>query len=252
MAAGRAFSRNFATDSTKIIFNEAAIAAMGLKEPIGKNIELWGQDMEIVGVTEDFHFESLHEPVKPLFFKLEPRQTHAIMVKIGAGNEKEVIRKLQNLYTQFNPGFTFDYKFLDQDYQALYAAEQRVSTLSRYFAGLAILISCLGLFGLTAFTAERRRKEIGVRKVLGASSLNIIYLLSGDFTKLVLAAILVALPLSWLATRYWLNNFAYRIDLHWWYFMGAGLAALLIAWLTVGAQAIRAASVNPTHSLKDE
>ena len=252
MVAGRAFSRSFATDEAKIIFNEAAIAAMGLKDPVGKNINLWGQDLEIVGVAKNFHFESLHENVKPLFFKLEPGQTHAIMVKIAAGKEKEVIPNLQNLYTEFNPGFTFDYQFLDQDYQALYTAEQRISALSRYFAGLAILISCLGLFGLAAFTAERRRKEIGVRKVLGASSLNIIYLLSGDFTKLVLAAILFTLPLSWLAARQWLNNFAYRIDLQWWYFIGAGLAALLIAWFTVGIQAAKAARINPVHSLKDE
>ena len=252
MVAGRAFSKDFATDDSKIIFNEAAIAAMGLKEPVGKNVNLWGTDMEIIGVAKDFHFESLHENVKPLFFKLEPPQTHTIMVKIGAGQTKEATSELRRLYEAFNPGFAFDYKFLDQDFQALYVAEQRVAVLSRYFAGFAILISCLGLFGLAAFTAERRRKEIGVRKVLGASRFSIVYLLSSDFTKLVVISIAIALPLSYLVVKQWLENFEYRIDLQWWYFVGAGLAALVIAWLTVSSQALKAASVNPAHSLKDE
>jgi ABC-type antimicrobial peptide transport system permease subunit len=252
MAAGRAFSKDFATDNTKIIFNEAAIAAMGLKDPVGKNVNLWGTDMEIVGIAKDFHFESLHENVKPLFFKLDIPQTNTIMVKIGAGQTKKAISELHRLYQDFNPGFAFDYKFLDQDFQALYVAEQRVAILSRYFAGFAILISCLGLFGLAAFTAERRRKEIGVRKVLGASRFSIVYLLSSDFTKMVLVAICISLPLSYLIVKHWLNNFEYRIDLEWWYFVGAGLVALVIAWLTVSTQAVRAASVNPAHSLKDE
>lgn len=252
MVAGRAFSKDFATDNSKIIFNEAAIAAMGLKDPVGKNINLWGTDMEIVGVAKDFHFESLHENVKPLFFKLEPPQTHTIMVKIGAGQTKEATGELRRLYETFNPGFAFDYKFLDQDFQALYVAEQRVAVLSRYFAGFAILISCLGLFGLAAFTAERRRKEISVRKVLGASRFSIVYLLSGDFTRLVVVAICLSLPLSYLVVKQWLNNFEYRIELEWWYFIGAGLTALVIAWLTVSTQAIKAASVNPARSLKEE
>ncbi|RDC65609.1 ABC transporter permease [Adhaeribacter pallidiroseus] len=252
MAAGRAFSKNFATDNTKIIFNEAAVTAMGLKDPVGKHINLWGTDREIVGVAKNFHFESLHENVKPLFFVLDPPRTNTIMVKIGAGQTKEVISEVRRLHEAFNPSFAFDYKFLDQDFQALYVAEQRVAVLSQYFAGFAILISCLGLFGLAAFTAERRRKEIGVRKVLGASRFSIVYLLSSDFTKLVVVAICIALPLSYLVVNNWLNNFEFRIDLEWWYFAGAGLAALLVAWLTVSSQAIKAASVNPAQSLKDE
>ncbi len=174
------------------------------------------------------------------------------MVKITGGNEQVTIARLEKLYQEYRPGSLFEYSFLDVDYQALYVAEQRVATLSRYFAGLAILISCLGLFGLAAFTAERRRKEIGVRKVLGASRASIVFLLSGDFTKLVILAISISLPLSYLVVNYWLQSFEYRIDLHWWYFIGAGLAALVIAWLTVGSQAVKAASVNPVNSLKDE
>jgi putative ABC transport system permease protein len=134
----------------------------------------------------------------------------------------------------------------------LYASEQRVAVLSKYFAGLAILISCLGLFGLAAFTAERRMKEIGIRKVLGSSNVGIIYLLSGDFTKMVITAICIALPISYFISRHWLDSFAFKIELKWWYFIGAGLTALFIAWLTVGTQAIKVARINPTKCLKEE
>jgi putative ABC transport system permease protein len=249
---GRLFSKDYSADSTKIIFNEAAIKFMGLKDPIGKNVKLWGQDMQIVGVAKDFHFESLHENVKPLFFRLKPSGTYLVMAKVQPGKEKAVLGKFEELYKKINPGFSFDYKFLDQEYQAQYAAEQRVATLSRYFAGLAILISCLGLFGLAAFTAERRLKEIGIRKVLGSSVFNIVYLLSSDFTKLVFTAILIALPVSYFLTSYWLDSFALHISLEVWYFIGAGVSALLIAWLTVGMQAVKAAKVNPLECLKSE
>lgn len=248
---GRLFSKDFSADSSKIIFNEAAIKFMGLKDPVGKTVKLWGEDMQIVGVAKDFHFESLHENVKPLFFRLSQGSTYIIMAKIAAGKEKPVLASMGELYKKYNPGFSLDYKFLDQEYQAQYAAEQRVAALSKYFAGLAILISCLGLFGLAAFTAERRLKEIGIRKVLGSSVFSIVYLLSSDFTKLVIAAIFIALPASYLITGYWLKSFALHIDLEIWYFLGAGIAALLIAWLTVGMQAVKAANVNPLECLKD-
>ncbi|WP_162055778.1 ABC transporter permease [Pontibacter pamirensis] len=251
MKEGRTFSRDFGADTSKIIFNEAGVKAMGMKDPIGKVVNLWGEDKKIIGVAKDFHFQSLHERVKPLFFRLEPKTAMKVMVKIEAGREKETIEKLQQFYKGYNPGFVFDYRFLNEDYQELYAAEQRVAVLSKFFAGLAILISCLGLFGLAAFTAERRLKEIGVRKVLGASEFNIVYLLSSDFTKLVLTSILIALPLSYLIVTYWLRNFAYRIDLELWYFISAGLTALLVAWFTVGMQAVKAARVNPSQCLKD-
>ena len=152
----------------------------------------------------------------------------------------------------YNDGLPFEYSFLDEEYQAQYASEQRISTLSRYFAGLAIIISCLGLFGLAAFTAQRRLKEIGIRKILGATDFGIVRLLSGDFTKIVVIAIVIALPVSYLIARNWLNEFAFRIDLEWWYFITAGLAALLIAWFTVGLQTVRAARVNPVECLKEE
>jgi hypothetical protein len=251
VVAGRAFSRQFPTDSTKIIFTETGIRAMGLKDPVGKTIQLWGQDRQIIGVVKDFHFESLYEPVKPCFLMLMP-QADNIMVKIKAGQEKATLERLAAFYRKFNGGIPFEYKFLDQDYQALYMAEQRVSVLSRYFAGIAILISCLGLLGLAAFTAERRRKEIGIRKVLGSSEAGIVYLLSNDFTKLVGVAIGLALPVSYLLASTWLKGFAYRIDLEPWYFLLAGLLALGTALLTVGLQAFKAARINPVQCLKDE
>ncbi len=252
MKEGRTFSKNFGAEGAKIILNEAAMELIGFKDPIGKTVNLWGTNMQIIGIIKDFHFESLHEQVKPMFFKLETEMAEKIIIKIAAGKEKETIDALQKFYGTYNPGFTFDYKFLDDDYQAQYTAEQRIGTLSLYFSGLAILISCMGLFGLTSFTAQRRRKEIGIRKALGSSNLDIVYLLSGDFTKIVVASILIALPLSYLLVSKWLDGFAYRIELEPWYFVGAGLLALLIAWLTIGSQAIKAANINPSKCLKDE
>jgi putative ABC transport system permease protein len=251
MKEGRFFSRDFRTDSAKIIFNEAAIKAMGLKDPIGKK----AQNSEILGVVKDFHFESFHVDVQPQLFILHRGKfapPNYIMARIQRGREAETLERLDKFYKSYNLGFPFEYKFLDEDYQRQYISEQRVSTLSRYFAGLAIVISCLGLFGLAAFTAQRRLKEIGIRKILGSTDFGIVRLLSGDFTKIVLAAITVALPVSYLIARKWLDEFAYRIDLEWWFFVGSGVLALLIAWFTVGLQTIRAARVNPTQCIKDE
>jgi putative ABC transport system permease protein len=249
---GRSFSRKFSGDSLKVVFNEAAIKAMALKDPIGKEVSLGPYKFQIIGIVKDFHFESLHTNINPLFFVMRPEFTQKIIAKIRAGKEAETIESIRKFYQAFNPGFAFDYRFVDQDYRAQYDAEQKVATLSNYFASLAILISCLGLFGLAAFTAERRLKEVGIRKVLGASEWRIIYLLSGDFTKIVFIAIVLAIPVSYVITRQWLDGFAYKISLAWWYFIGAGFLALLIAWLTVGSQALKAARVNPTQCLKDE
>ena len=251
MKEGRFFSADLSTDSAKIIFNETAIEAMGLKDPIGKK----AQNSEIIGIVKNFHFESFHVDIQPQLF-IQHRGKFAppkyIVARIEGGKEVETLAHLNEFYKSYNPGFPLDYRFLDEDYQRQYVSEQRVSTLSKYFAGLAIVISCLGLFGLAAFTAQRRLKEIGIRKILGSSDFGIVRLLSGDFTKTVLTAIVIALPVSYFMTRKWLDEFAYRIDLEWWYFAGSGVLALLIAWFTVGLQTIRAARVNPTQCIKDE
>ena len=251
ITSGRAFSKDFASEN-QIIFNEAAIKAMGLKDPVGKPIRRWGQEYEIVGVVKNFHFESLHEKVKPCFLFLIPTTYMPnVMVKIKAGTERETLVRLEEFFKQHNPGLSFDYKFLDHDYQLQYKSEQNIATISGYFATIAILISCLGLFGLVSFTTERRIKEIGIRKILGCTDLGIIYLLSNEFTKIIMISITIALPLSYFITKNWLENFEYRIELAWWFFASSGVAVLLIAWATVGVQIFKTASINPSQSLRN-
>ncbi len=250
---GRTFTREFPlTNEWQIILNEKAVRVMGLKDPIGKKARLFGLDARIVGITKDFHFKSLHEEVGPMFFHLDPRFLSKTVVRIKAGAKKETLQRMEEFYTEFNPGYTFNYQFLDQDFQQLYDSENKVATLSRYFAGFAILISCLGLLGLVAFSAERRMKEIGIRKILGSGNSRIVYMLSRDFTSMVVAAIVIALPVSYYITRSWLDGFAYPIQLEWWFFAGAGGTALLVAWLTVGFQTLKAAAVKPVKCLRDE
>lgn len=253
MAEGRSYSVQFGADTTKIIFNEAGIQAMGMENPVGKHIKLWGQyDLEIIGVVRDFNYQSLHEQVAPLFFRLSPPNTYTFMVRLEGGREKEALEGIKKTYSVLNPGFAFDYEWQDEEYGKLYAAEQRVGSLSFAFATMAILISCLGLFGLATFTAERRTKEIGIRKALGSTSSGIVVLLSADFTKMVLLSIGLGLPVSWWLLKSWLERFAFHIDLGIGYFAVAGGLALLIAWLTVASQAIRASNVNPVNCLREQ
>ncbi|MBC7447355.1 MAG: ABC transporter permease [Hymenobacteraceae bacterium] len=242
---GRNFSRDFSTDSGGIVVNEAVVNGLGMRQPVGQLLD----GRRILGVTNDFHYESLHEKIKPLIFCLEP-QAGTLLVKLAPQQERATLHRIQRLYAQYSPSLPFDYHFMDADYQAQYAAERRVAVLARYAAGLAVLISCLGLLGLAAFTAERRRKEIGIRKTLGASTASIVRLLTFDLAGLVLVGIGLALPLSYVVVEQWLSGFAYRIDLPWWYFGGSGFAALLIALLTVSFQALKAALANPVKSLR--
>lgn len=251
LTSGRSFSRQM-NDKSSIIINEAAAGRMGLSDPVGKRIILWGNPVEIAGVVRDFHFESFHERLKPFIFRLRPEETLHILARLESGREQEALARLEKLYHTFNPGFAFDYRFLDQDFQKLYITEQRVATLSNYFAGLAVIISCLGLFGLASFTAERRRKEVGLRKVLGSSEAAIVILLSTDLTRLVVLSLVIGLPLAYFISTYWLESFVFHVELQAWYFLGAGFTALAIAWITVGSQAFRAASVNPTECLKEQ
>jgi ABC-type antimicrobial peptide transport system permease subunit len=251
MAAGRTFSKLHSAENTSVIFNEAAIKFMGIKNPIGKKVKL-NEEMEIIGVVKNFHFQSLHENIKPVFFIVNPDDTHLLMGKFSIGMQEEVLVDMERLYKKFNPDFPFDFQFLDEEYTSQYVAEQRVAILSKYFTRLAILISSLGLFGLAAFTAERRTKEIGIRKVLGSSEFAIVFLLTSEFTKIVLASILLALPLSFFISSEWLSNFAFKIELEWWYFVSAGLLTLFIAWITVGLQTIKAARASPVNSLRSE
>ena len=249
LKAGRNFSNNAAAEQSSIVVNQAAIEAMGLKDAIGKTVTLWSARFRIIGVAENFHYESLYEKVKPCLMRLATGGSN-ILVKVAGGNEKEKLGHIEKIYKKYNPGVPFDYTFLDQDYQRMYVAEQRVAQLSRWFAVLAITISCLGLFGLASFTAEKRQKEIGIRKVIGASVVNILGLLSVDFLKLILIAFIVALPLSWWLMNQWLNEFAYRIDLSPEIFIIASFAVFLITILTVCFQSLKAALMNPVRSLR--
>jgi len=249
MEAGRTYSRAYGDEKSKIIFNELAIKKMGLTNPIGKMVHLWGKDREIIGVVKDFNFQSLYENVKPCFFDLAVNQ-HAskIMVRIKAGQEAQTIYRLAKLYTKDNQGLAFDYRFLDDDYNRLYVSERRVAVLSRYFAGLAVIISGLGLFGLAAFTAQRRQKEIGIRKVVGATVGHIVVLLSADFLQLVL----IAFPIAWWAMHRWVEGFAYRVHVGAAVFLVSGGAIMVVTALTISWQAIRAATANPVRSLRAE
>ncbi len=252
MADGRSFSRSFGADSAGLVLNETAIETMHLQNPIGQTIKLWGDDYQILGVVKDFHLQSIREAIKPAFFKIDPKRTTSIMTRLEAGKERETIQRIKTFYESFNPGYAFEYRFLNEDFEQQYATENRVSALSKYFAGLAVLLSCLGLFGLATFTAEQRTKEIGVRKVLGASVGSVVALLSKDFLKLVVLAILIASPVAYYFMQQWLANFAYHIDIQGWVFVVAALAAVIVAFLTVGFQSLRAALANPVESLRSE
>lgn len=251
LISGRYFSRERGNETNKLVINQTAAEIMDFDDPVGKTVRLGEDAYEVIGVTRDFHFESLHELVKPTYFRLNDRWALKMAVKIAAGRERETISEIEGLYKTFDSGFPFQFTFLNEDYQQKYVAEKRVSSLSRYFAGLAIFISCLGLLALSSFTAERRIKEIGIRKIMGASTRGIIWLLSADFTKMVLVAIFVAVPLGVWISHSWLDTFAYRIELEWWIFVGAGALMLLIAWLSVGFQTLRAARMNPVSCLED-
>jgi hypothetical protein len=254
MAAGRSFQKGFGDETSKIILNESAVQLMHLKDPVGQTIQYFEKPRQIIGVVKDFHFESLHEPVKPSFILLESGNNvwDKMMIRIRPDHQAETIAAIQRLYASYNPNFPFEHDFLDEAYQNQYLTETRVGVLSRVFAGLAILISCLGLFGLTAFTAQKRQKEIGIRKVLGASTSSISYLLSREFVKLVLISLVIAFPLAGWAMNQWLAGFAYRIDIGYSVFLIAALATLLITIITVSFQSIRASLVNPVKSLRSE
>ncbi len=249
---GRDFRTDSPADSSNYIINETAAKLMGMQTPVGKEIEFWKGKGRIVGLMKDFHLNSLHQAISPLILVYNPINTNVLLVKAGPGQTQRAIADLERLTKQVNPNYPFDYHFVDEYYEKLYNAEQQVHTLVNYFGILAILISCLGLFGLAAFTAEQRTKEIGVRKVLGASVANIVGLLSKDFLKLVLLALVLASPLAWWAVDKWLHTFEYRQELTWWIVGIAGLLAASVALMTVSYQSVKAALMNPVKSLRSE
>ena len=249
---GKSFSDSMGSNNSYLLLNETAVKVMGLKEPVGTRVKLWGEEKTILGVMKDFHTASVHQPISPLLFRCEQGGVRVAMVRIQAGSERKVVDNLTAFYSKVNPGYVLNLNFLDETFKAQYLTEERTLTLAKYFAYLTILISCLGLFGLAAFDTERRTKEIGIRKVLGANVSSIVAMISGSFIKLVLVSVVMATPVAWFFMSKWLEDFAYRINIGWWVFILAGIIAVVIAFATVGFQALKAAIANPVKSLRTE
>ena len=248
---GRFFSSEFSTDKTAVVINEQAVKIMGFKNPIGEILSSGGgSDFTIIGVVKDFHFRSLHSKIEPLIMSLESCNNFYIRMK--PDNITSIVESVNKTYKSFNNPNPLYFHFLDDDFDRLYRTEKRMGKIFGYFSFLAIIISCLGLIGLSSFITERRTKEIGIRKINGAKSNEIFILLSGEYILWVMISIIIACPVAWYAMNKWLQNFAYRITIGWWVFVIAGITALLIAFLTVTFQSYRAAGKNPVEALRYE
>ena len=256
--AGRNFSQGF-SDSTSFLINEAGVKALGLKSPqdvIGKQFAYGMRKGQIVGVVNDFHFESLHQRILPMVFLLRTGDGAggygSLSIKMAGNNVAGALAHIEKVWKKFVPESPYDYTFLDSRFERLYESEQRQGSIFTLFACIAIFIACLGLLGLSAFAISQRIKEIGIRKVLGADTGNIVSLLSKDFLKLVIVAAIIAFPVAWLMMNKWLEDFAYRINIPWWIFLLAGIIAAFVAFVTISFQAIKAAHANPVKSLRTE
>ena len=255
LIAGRAFSKDYGDEESKILFSRSAAKDFGFATPeeaLNTRIYFWGDIYTIIGVTEDYHHTSLKENYDKLIFRLIPNASNFYSIRYNGANTKQVISLAQEKWEQFFPGNPFEYFFLDDRFEEQYKADQQFGTVFTVFAGLAIFVACLGLFGLAAFMASKRTKEIGIRKVLGASVPGILRLLSLDFLKLIIIAIVLAIPITYYGMETWLNTFAFRIDLYWYIFLVPALVVLLIAITTVSFQTSRAARANPVDSLRYE
>ena len=255
LIAGRYFSKEFRTDDSAVIFNKRGFEQLGVDKPedvIGKKIDFWGSQYTIVGVADNFHQQSLREAYEPLIFRLVPDISGYMSIKTPASSAAETITLVKSNWNKFFPGNTFDYFFLDDHFDQQYKADQRFGQVFGLFTLLAILVACLGLFGLASFTTIQRTKEIGIRKVLGASVLKILKLLYREFAILLVIAFVIAIPLAWLTVASWLQGYAFRTGIHWSYFLIPFIVILLVALLTVSFQSIRAAIANPVKSLRTE
>ena len=250
---GRPFSREYSTDATEAyIVNESAVKAMGMKSPIGKRFEFWDTPGRIIGVVRDFHSLSLREQINPVVLKLTDYWFNHVLIRIRGARLSEALDAIQKVWAEINPDYDFEYHFLDETIDRLYKSEQRIGQIVSYFTVIAIIIACLGLLGLVSFITEQRRKEVGIRKVLGSSVVGILILLTKEFVKWVLISNLIALPIAFLVMDRFLQNYAYRISIGFDILVFSGLIALAIAIFTVAFQAIKAASTNPVDSLRYE
>lgn len=256
LVAGRSYSRDYPSDSSAaLVMNEAAARQYGYANPadiIGKKFSQWGREGEVIGVVKDFNYISLHRTIEPLTLPFEAYASRYMSLKVTGENLPATIDQIEQVWSRIAPHRPFLYSFLDADFNKQYESDFRFRQIFTTFSVLAILIACLGLLGLATYTAEQRTKEIGIRKVLGANIGNIVGLLSKDFIKLVLIAILVATPVAWFAMNKWLEGFAYQVPVHWWVFLVSGLLAVIVALVTISFQAIKAAMLNPVKSLKSE
>ncbi len=253
MKEGRWFDHGNEADNNNVVLNEEAIKELKIHHPyIGQRFAWKGKQGQIIGIVKDFKYKSLHDKTGPLVAFQNPNWYNTFMIRIAPNSTFQAVTALQNIWKKILPGSPVEYKFLDDSFNELYKDDQQTSTLILVFAIIAVAISCLGLFGLAAFTAERRSKEIGIRKVLGASVAGIAQLLTKEFLELVIIAIVIATPVSWLAMNKWLQDFAYRINITWWMFVAAGLFAVVIAIITISFQSIKAAIANPMKSLRTE
>jgi len=254
MVSGRDFSRDFTTDTLGYLINESALKRIGYANPVGRKLNMWDNKKgKIIGVLKDFHFNSLHDPIQPLIVRLRDSDQYGnILVRTLPGQTKQAMETIEKLCKELNPNFTFTYYFTDEEYQKLYNNEQVVGKLSKAFAFLAIFISCLGLLGLAMFTAEQRIKEIGIRKVLGASTVSLFNLLSKEFLILVAIALLIASPAAWIFMNMWLKGYTYHTSMDWWVFALSAVLSVMIALVTVSFQSVKAALMNPVKSLRSE
>ncbi|MEM1136217.1 MAG: ABC transporter permease [Bacteroidota bacterium] len=249
---GRAFSPEFPTDSTNFILNETALKMTGLASPIGEKFSLWDRHGKIVGIVKDFNFKSLHQKVEPLVLKFNPYWDAYYFIKIAPENVDGAIKVIANTWEKYNPAYPFEYHFLDEEYENLYISEKRMAKIFNYFTFFILFITCLGLFGLITYLAEQKKKEIGIRKILGASITSILVLLSKEFATLILLSFVIGIPVANYFLTEWLNGFAYRIPFTWWLFAIPGGVILLISLLTVSGQSLKAAMLNPIESLRRE
>ena len=249
MVAGSNFT-GMPADSAHVILNEAAVRAARFKDPIGKRFRLWENNATVVGVVKDFHFTSMKKAIEPAVFYYNPKNNARAYIRTSGQDAAKAIAAAEIEWKKYNSVYPFNYAFLDESFNKLYQSEQRTGSLFNIFAGIAILISCLGLLGLTAYTAQIRTREIGVRKVLGASVASVVGLLARDFIKLVLISIVVAVPVAWYAMNKWLQDFAYKINIDWTIFLFSGLLAIFIAVVTISFQSVKAALLNPVKTLK--
>ncbi|MEP7171715.1 MAG: FtsX-like permease family protein, partial [Bacteroidota bacterium] len=253
MMAGRDFNSDWKKDTMKVIINESFAKLMSMKQPVGQIVKHDNNAYEIIGLVKDFVYNDFYKAPAPYLLFCSPGGTTNLFIRIkDNANTSDALAQIESVIKKDNPGYPFEYKFVDAEFDKLFKSEMLVAKLSRLFAILTIFISCLGLFGLAAYTAERRTKEIGIRKVLGATVANMVGLLSKDFLKLVLVAVIVASPLAWYIMNNWLQDYAYRINIQWTVFVMAAILALLIAFLTVSIQAIKTAIANPVNSLRTE